>query len=61
MNMTDVWNKLGECFQWSFGIMKPLGNNPNLFFWAIIIVLIGVWLRMQGKFNKEAKENNTLK
>lgn len=61
MNMTDVWYGLGHFFQWTFGMMKALGNGPNLFFWLLIITLIGTWLRMQGKFNKEAKENNTLK
>ncbi len=61
MNMTDVWNGLGHFFQWTFGMMKALGNGPNMFFWILIIVLIGVWLRMQSKFNKEAEANNTLK
>ena len=60
MNMTDVFNGIGSLSQWAFGIMKPLGNAPNAFFWVIIIVLIGVWLKMQVNFNKEAKDNNTL-
>jgi phage shock protein PspC (stress-responsive transcriptional regulator) len=61
MNMTDVFNGIGSCFQWSFGIIKGLGNIPNLFFWLLIVSLIIVWLRMQSKLNKEAEENGTLK
>ncbi len=60
MTWTDIFNGLGHFFQWTFTFMKGLGNAPNVFFWIIIIVLIGVWLRMQSKFNKEAKENGTI-
>ncbi len=60
MNMTDVFNATGHFFQWTFKIMKGLGQAPNIFFWLLIIVLIVTWLRMQTKFNKEAKEKNTL-
>jgi phage shock protein PspC (stress-responsive transcriptional regulator) len=58
--MTDVFNGIGRFFQWTFTFMKPLGNAPNIFFWLLIVTLIVVWLRMQSKFNKEAKEKNTL-
>ncbi len=61
MNMTDVFNGIGSFFQWTFQFMKPLGFGANLFFWLLIISLIVVWLRMQVKFNKEARTNNTLK
>lgn len=60
MNMTDVFNGIGHFFQWSFTFIRVLGNGPNIFFWLIIVSLIIVWLRMQTKYNKEAKENNTL-
>ncbi|MDQ3047621.1 MAG: hypothetical protein M3R27_08750 [Bacteroidota bacterium] len=61
MNMTDVFNGIGSFFQWTFGMMKALGNGPNIFFWILIAVLICVWLRMQGRYNKEAKERGNLK
>jgi len=61
MNMTDVFNGIGDFCQWSFGFIKALGNGPNVFFWILIGVLTAVWLRMQAKFNKEAKEKGTLK
>lgn len=60
MNMTDVFNGIGHFFQWTFTFMKGLGNGPNIFFWLLIGSLIIIWLRMQTKFNKEAKEKNTL-
>jgi hypothetical protein len=40
--------------------MPKLGNAPNIFFWLIIVGLVVTWLRMQAKFNKEAKEKGTL-
>ena len=61
MNMTDVFNGLGDFFQALFPIIKGLGNAPNLFFWLIIGSLLLLWLRMQANFNKEAERNNTLK
>jgi hypothetical protein len=60
MNWTDIFNGTGRFFQWTFRYMKHFGNVPNVFFWIIIISLIVVWLRMQTKFNKEAKEKGTL-
>lgn len=60
MNMTDIFNGLGIFFQWTFKFMKVLGQGPNIFFWFLIIALIVTWLAMQAKFNKEAKERNTL-
>ncbi len=61
MNMTDVFNGIGDFCQWGFQFMKSFGNKPNLLFWVIIISLIVTWLRMQAKFNKEAKEKGTYK
>lgn len=58
---TDIFNGLGEFFQWTFQFMKGLGNGPNIFFWLLIGVLTLTWLRMQAKYNKEAKEKGTLK
>lgn len=61
MTWTDIFNGLGRFFQWTFSFMEGLGNGPNLLFWIIIGSLIIVWLTMQAKFNKEAKEKGTLK
>ncbi|MGQ0828682.1 MAG: hypothetical protein ACT4ON_09830 [Bacteroidota bacterium] len=60
MTMTDVFYATGDFFQWTFKLMRGLGNGPNIFFWLLIAVLMVIWLRMQANFNKEAKEKNTL-
>jgi hypothetical protein len=60
MTWTDIFTKTGHFFQWTFKFMPKLGNMPNLFFWIIIVSLVVTWLRMQSKFNKEAKANNTI-
>lgn len=61
MNMTDVFNGIGEFSLWAFQYIKALGNTPNIFFWLVISSLLILWLRMQGQYNKEAERNNTLK
>ena len=61
MTMTDVFYGIGHFFQWSFKFMKAFGNGPNLFFWLVIVALMITWLRMQARFNAEAKEKGTLK
>ena len=60
MTWTHIFNGLGHFFQWTFTFMKGLGNKPNIFFWLVIVGLVITWLRMQSKFNKEAKEKGTL-
>lgn len=52
---------IGAIFEWSFGILRLLANNFN---WLIIIVMavLGViWVRSMAAYNREAKENGTLK
>jgi len=61
MNLTDIFYGTGRFFQWTFQFMKGAGNAPNVLFWIIICSLIVVWLRMQAKFNNEAKQKGTLK
>ena len=60
MTSTDIFNGIGNFFQWTFTFMEGLGNGPNVIFWIIIVSLLFVWLRMQAKFNKEAEKNSTL-
>lgn len=60
MTFTDIIYATGHFFQWTFKLMKGLGQGPNIFFWLLIAGLIITWLRMQANFNKEAKEKNTL-
>lgn len=60
--MTDIFNGIGNACQWFFKFMPGFGNGPNLFFWLIIAFLLVTWLRMQGRYNKQAKNDpNQLK
>jgi hypothetical protein len=59
--ITDIFNGIGNFFQWSFQFIKGSGNVPNVIFWIIICALVVVWLRMQARFNDEAKSKGTLK
>ncbi|MCE3279936.1 MAG: hypothetical protein K0S44_2127 [Bacteroidetes bacterium] len=61
MNMTDIFYGTGDFFQWTFKFIKGSGNVPNVIFWIIICALMVVWLRMQARFNNEAKAKGTLK
>jgi hypothetical protein len=61
MNMTDIFYGTGRFFQWTFKFISGAQNVPNIIFWIIICALIVVWLRMQARFNNEAKTNGTIK
>ena len=61
MNMTDVFNGIGDFSLWAFQYIKALGNTPNIFFWLLMGFLMILWLRMQSQYNKEAEKNHTLK
>lgn len=47
-----------DLFLWSFGILESLGNLPNNLFIVTGFVLMGYWLFLQGKYNKEAANNS---
>lgn len=48
---------LEDLFLWSFGILESLENLPNNIFIVLGFVMLGYWLYLQGKFNKEAAAN----
>lgn len=51
-----------DLFVWSFGILEGLGNFPNNAFIITGFGLLGYWLYLQSKYNKEAANNpNQLK
>lgn len=60
--MREFFYAFGDFFMWLFeNTLEPLGNLPNDA--AILLGFVGlfIWLRMQGRFNAEAKANSTLK
>lgn len=48
---------LEDLFVWSFGILESLENLPNMAFILLGFVLLGYWLFLQAKYNKEAAAN----
>ncbi len=52
---------LGELIAMSFGILELLGNGFNWLIIAIITIMVIIWIRMMGRYNREAQQNGTLK
>ncbi|MEZ4721457.1 MAG: hypothetical protein R2813_06215 [Flavobacteriales bacterium] len=61
MRLNELMDLLGELFTWTFGILRALGNNFNWFIIVIMSILGVIWIKKMGDFNKEAKQNGTLK
>lgn len=62
LNLTIMYyllKPIEDLFLWSFGILENLGNLPNKVFILIGFCLLFFWLRLQGKYNKEAAANPT--
>ncbi len=62
MTFTDFVYWCGDAFQYCFKFLKWLGTHH----FNIVLIIIGfvataVWLKMQGDYNKKAKEQGTLK
>ena len=58
MNLQDIISPLAKATEASFAILE--GGLPNLINWGCIFLgLIGLvfWLRLQGRYNKEANQN----
>ena len=52
---------LGELIAWTFGILEALGNGFNWLIIGIMFIMTVIWIRRMAQYNREAKENNTLK
>ena len=58
--MTEVWYKIGDLFEWTFGILELMGNLPNYLFTVIGLVGIVAWLIRQKRYIKEDTEAGRL-
>jgi hypothetical protein len=61
MSINKLVYATGDLIQWSFGILEALENKFN---WAIIgvmSIMAIIWIKKMADFNREAKENGTLK
>ncbi|MGB0167364.1 MAG: hypothetical protein ACPF8V_10985 [Luteibaculum sp.] len=62
MNLEEILVPIGEAITWSFEtLLVPLGNMPNTIFTILGFVGLAVWLNMQAKYNKKAKQEGSLK
>lgn len=62
MNFQDILAPVEDLMVWSFDhLLVPLGNGFNTLISIGIVVGIAIWLRMQGKYNAKAEQENTLK
>lgn len=62
MNSTGVFEFIGKASEWFFiNVMETLQNMPNLTFIFIGSVAFLIWMNQMSKYDKAAKENNTLK
>lgn len=60
--MTEFIYALTGFFYWIFeNTLEPLGNIPNYSFIVLGFVGLFIWLKMQKKYNEEAKSTGHLK
>lgn len=52
---------IGQLFTDSFAILRLLENGFNWFIIGIMSILMVVWIKKMGDFNKEADKNGTLR
>ena len=57
----DFIEGLGELIAWSFGILEALGNGFNWVIIFVIFIMTVIWVRRMGQYNREARDNGTLK
>lgn len=61
MRINEALDVIAEIFEYTFGLLRVLGDNFN---WVIIsvIAIIGIiWVRAMVMYNREAEQNGTLK
>ncbi len=57
---TDVFESIGNFFQWCFKGMRVLGQGPNVFISIFVIGMLTFWCMRILKYKKEAQRNNTI-
>lgn len=56
---TDIFEGIGHCFQWIFGIMYKMGHVPNIFMGGFVVGLLAYWSFKLFKYKGEAQRNGT--
>ncbi len=57
---TDVFNGIGDFFQFLFKGMRALGHIPNVIIWGFILFGLVYWTLRLNRYRKEAQRNNTI-
>jgi hypothetical protein len=52
---------IGQLFAESFAILRLLENGFNWFIIGIMAILMVIWIKKMGDYNKEADQNGTLR
>ena len=58
--MTDIFYGFGHLCLKFFKIMPYIGNKYNFFMIVVGFIALIIWLNIQRKYSKEAKEKGTL-
>lgn len=59
--MNDLFYAIGQAVEKSFVMfLEPLDNSFNYAVIALGFVGLGIWLSMQAKYTKKAKENGDI-
>jgi hypothetical protein len=57
IRMTQVWFSIGHFFQWTFNkLLVPMGWLPVILIAIVMTIGTIYWLRLQGKYNRKARE-----
>lgn len=61
MRLNELMDWLAAVFQWTFRMLEGVGNGFNVLIIIVMSILGVIWIKKMGDFNKEARQNNTLK
>lgn len=52
---------LAAIFQWTFELLRSVNNGFNVFIIIVMFILGIIWVKKMGDYNREARQNGTLK
>ncbi len=62
MNLQSILEPVGNFFQWTFkNIIDPIGPTFNWICIVFLVLALTYWLRRQGKYNRKAAAEGTIK
>lgn len=62
MNLQSILDPIADFLQWSFRhVMDPIAPAFNWMCIIFLILALGYWVRRQGKYNRKAEAEGTIK